>query len=149
MQRVTVGHSPDADDAYMFFALAHRKVAIEGLATGGYSEIHADIQTLNLRALTGDLDMTQISAGVYPRVAETYRITSCGASMGLNYGPIVVAREAGVDLRGAKIAIPGEHTTAHLLGRMFLPGFEAMEMTFDEVPRAVRDGAVQAGIVIH
>ena len=94
MTRVTVGHSPDADDAYMFYALAHGKVTVEGLDPGGYAEVHADIQALNRRALAGDLDMSQVSAGAYPYVADQYRITACGASMGLNYGPIVVARDA-------------------------------------------------------
>ena len=92
MTRVAVGHSPDADDAFMFYALAHGKVTVEGLPSGGYSEVHADIQALNRRAFAGDLDMSQVSAGAYPYVADRYRITACGCSMGLNYGPIVVAR---------------------------------------------------------
>ena len=149
MTRVTVGHSPDADDAFMFYALAHGKVAVEGVPSGGYSEVHADIQALNRRAFAGDLDMTQVSAGAYPYVADSYRITSCGSSMGLNYGPIVVAQGAETDIRGAPVAIPGEHTTAYLLGRIFLPPFQPVEMAFADVLPAVRDGAVTAGIVIH
>ncbi len=149
MTRVTVGHSPDADDAFMFYALAHGKVAIEGVPSGGYSEVHADIQALNRRAFAGDLDMTQVSAGAYPYVADSYRITSCGSSMGLNYGPIVVAQGAETDFRGAPVAIPGEHTTAYLLGRIFLPPFQPVEMAFADVLPAVRDGSVTAGIVIH
>ncbi len=149
MTRVTVGHSPDADDAYMFYALAHGKVTVEGLDPGGYAEVHADIQALNRRALAGDLDMSQVSAGAYPYVADQYRITACGASMGLNYGPIVVARDAETDVRNARVAIPGRHTTAYLLGRIFLPAFEPIEMAFADVLPAVRDGSVTAGIVIH
>ena len=149
MTRVTVGHSPDADDAYMFYALAHGKVTVEGLDPGGYAEVHADIQALNRRALAGDLDMSQVSAGAYPYVADQYRITACGASMGLNYGPIVVARDAETDVRDARVAIPGQHTTAYLLGRIFLPAFEPVEMAFADVLPAVRDGSVAAGIVIH
>ena len=149
MTRVTVGHSPDADDAFMFYALAHGKVSVEGVPSGGYSEVHADIQALNRRAFAGDLDMTQVSAGAYPYVADSYRITSCGCSMGLNYGPIVVAQGAETDFRGAPVAIPGEHTTAYLLGRIFLPPFQPVEMAFADVLPAVRDGSVTAGIVIH
>ena len=149
MTRVTVGHSPDADDAYMFYALAHGKVTVEGLDPGGYAEVHADIQALNRRALAGDLDMSQVSAGAYPYVADQYRITACGASMGLNYGPIVVARDAETDVRDARVAIPGRHTTAYLLGRIFLPAFEPIELAFADVLPAVRDGSVAAGIVIH
>ena len=149
MTRVTVGHSPDADDAYMFHALAHGKVTVEGLAPGGYAEVHADIQALNRRAFHGDLDMSQVSSGAYPYVADKYRITACGSSMGLNYGPIVVAPSAETDFRGAPVAIPGEHTTAYLLGRIFLPPFQPVEMAFADVLPAVRDGSVTAGIVIH
>ena len=149
MTRVTVGHSPDADDAYMFYALAHGKVTVAGLDPGGYAEVHADIQALNRRALAGDLDMSQVSAGAYPYVADQYRITACGASMGLNYGPIVVARDAETDVRDARVAIPGRHTTAYLLGRIFLPAFEPIELAFADVLPAVRDGSVTAGIVIH
>lgn len=149
MTRVTVGHSPDADDAFMFYALAHGKVAIEGVEPDGYAEVHADIQALNRRAFAGDLDMSQVSAGAYPYVADTYRITACGSSMGLNYGPIVVARGADTDVRAAPVAIPGEHTTAYLLSRILLPPFQPVEMAFADVLPAVRDGSVTAGIVIH
>ncbi len=149
MARVTVGHSPDADDAFMFYALAHGQVTVEGLDPGSYSEVHADIQALNRRAFAGDLDMSQVSAGAYPFVADQYRITACGSSMGLNYGPIVVARHAETEIRDARVAIPGEHTTAYLLGRIFLPPFQPVEMAFAEVLPAVRDGSVTAGIVIH
>ncbi len=149
MARVTVGHSPDADDAFMFYALAHGQVTVEGLDPAGYAEIHADIQALNRRAFAGDLDMSQVSAGAYPFVADQYRITACGSSMGLNYGPIVVARHAETEIRDARIAIPGEHTTAYLLGRIFLPPFQPVEMAFADVLPAVRDGSVTAGIVIH
>lgn len=144
-----MGHSPDADDAYMFCALAHGAIAVKDLAKDGYAEVHADIQTLNQRAQTGDFEMTQISAGAYPLVSDQYRITACGSSMGVNCGPIVVARQLGTNLQGATIAIPGEHTTAYLLGRIFLPAFAPVEMTFDQVLPAVLDGSVQAGIVIH
>lgn len=133
----------------MFCALAHGKVAVDCLPSGGYSQVQADIQTLNRHALAGELDMTQISAAAYPQVSDYYRITSCGSSMGLNYGPIVVTVDGRTQLRRADIAIPGEHTTAFLLGRIFLPAFQPVEMVFDQVLPAVRDGSVQAGIVIH
>ena len=151
MRRIAVAYSPDADDAFMFYALAKGRVAIDGPEPCTYQETHADIQTLNRRARDGVADMTQISAAAYPDVADTYRITGCGASMGRDYGPIVVARaplepEA---LAGAQVAIPGEQTTAFLLARMFLPAFEAVPTPFDAVMQAVVDGRVEAGIVIH
>ena len=151
MRPITVGHSPDADDAFMFFALAQGYVRIEGPEPCVYHEVHADIQTLNARAQKADLDMTQISAEAYPALAQEYRITACGSSMGLDYGPIVVAREAAAPaaLRARPVAIPGEQTTAHLLARLYLPPFEPVPMAFDRVMEAVRAGEVEAAVVIH
>ncbi len=151
MRRITVAYSPDADDAFMFYALAKGHVSIDGPEPSSYHETHADIQTLNRRARAGVADMTQISAAAYPDVADAYRITGCGASMGRDYGPIVVARTSLEPdaLAGARVAIPGEQTTAYLLARMFLPAFEAVPTPFDAVMQAVVDGRVEAGIVIH
>src|SRR5213596_3304694 len=111
--RLRLGHSPDPDDAFMFYGLAKDK-----LPTGRYRFEHVlqDIQTLNQRAMKGELEITAISIHAYPYVAKQYALTSCGSSMGDNYGPMVVAREPMTlsDLRGKTIAIPGELTTAFL-----------------------------------
>src|SRR5436305_6749181 len=109
-----LGHSPDPDDAFMFYGLARQK-----LDTGAYRFEHVlqDIQTLNQRAMKGELEITAISIHAYPYVADKYALTSCGSSMGENYGPMVVAREpmSLEQLSGKTIAIPGELTTAFLV----------------------------------
>src|SRR4051795_11748749 len=111
--RLKLGHSPDPDDAFMFYGLAKDK-----LDTGPYRFEHAlqDIQTLNQRAMNGELEITAISIHAYPYVADRYALTSCGSSMGDKYGPMVIAREPMTidQLRGKKIAIPGKLTTAFL-----------------------------------
>ena len=143
-----VGHSPDADDAFMFYGIATGAVA-----TGPYEVQHvvADIQSLNRRALTGDLEVTAVSAAVYSQVADRYRILACGASIGRNYGPIVLAKpqKAGGGLEGMRIAIPGEQTTAYLLLRIFAHGFQPVIVDFDAVLPALDRGDVDAALVIH
>ena len=109
MPVIRIGHTPDADDAFMYYAIARGLVPV-----GEYEVEHVlqDIQTLNQRALSGELEGTAISAGVYPQVADKYRIMRVGSSIGRNYGPMVVATQerAGLRLEGARIAIPGEFT---------------------------------------
>jgi 1,4-dihydroxy-6-naphthoate synthase len=154
-----LGHSPDPDDAFMFYALAKDKIA-----TGPYRFEHVlqDIQTLNLRARKGELEITAISIHAYPYVADRYALTSCGSSMGDKYGPMVVCREAdaklyGTDpakaLRGKRIAIPGELTTAFLSLQLCLgkagEAFEYEVVMFDQIPEAVRSGKFDAGLIIH
>ena len=151
MRRLQVAHSPDADDAFMFFAIAQGRVRVPAPEPSVCEVVQADIQTLNRRALDGELDMLQISAAAYPSVADRYRVTACGASMGLNYGPVVVARErlAAEQLRGVPVAIPGELTTAYLLARIYLPAFTPVFMAFDTVLDAVVEQRVTAAVVIH
>jgi 1,4-dihydroxy-6-naphthoate synthase len=148
MSVLRIGHSPDADDAFMYYAIAHGKVPI-----GDYQVQHVleDIETLNRRALDGELEGTAISAGAYPRVADKYRIMRVGSSIGRNYGPMVVARAERADLRlrGSRIAIPGEYTTAYLLLRLYAEGFDAVPMAFDRIVSAVQEGLVDAGLLIH
>ena len=143
-----IGHSPDADDAFMFYALAQGHVRIDD-----YQIVHMmeDIESLNRRALRGELEVTAISAAVFPGVAERYRIMASGASMGREYGPIVVSKTlaATEDLRGQRIAIPGSHTTAFLLLRLCLADFQPVEVPFDRIPQAVLAGDVDAGLIIH
>ncbi|MDX1623341.1 MAG: MqnA/MqnD/SBP family protein [Gemmatimonadota bacterium] len=144
------GHSPDPDDAFMFYGLAKGAVTIRDYAVDHVLE---DIQTLNEMAMSGALEVTAISAHAYPSVSDRYWIMHCGASMGIGYGPIVVALPGGpgsVDaLDGVRMAIPGELTTAYLAAQLYLPEFEAVVHPFDEIPDAVREGAVDAGLVIH
>lgn len=145
---VRVGHSPDADDAFMFYALSKRK-----LDTGRYrlEEVLADIETLNRRALEGEIEVTAVSAHAYPFLAGRYRLMPCGASFGDGYGPCVVARRV-LDrdgLREATIAIPGRMTSAALALRLYLGEHRAKEMPFDRILPAVEAGEVEAGLIIH
>jgi len=146
---LTIGHSPDADDAFMFYGLASGRVRVEGY---DIQHVMEDIETLNHRARRGELDVTAISAAAYPEVAHLYRVMSCGASVGRNYGPIILAREpfAPSDLKGRKIAVPGTHTTAYLLLRLYVTApFTPVMMDFKEITDAVTRGDVDAGVIIH
>ncbi|MET1124852.1 MAG: MqnA/MqnD/SBP family protein [Archaeoglobaceae archaeon] len=139
-----VAHTPDADDAFMFYALAAKKLDT-------WLEIEhvvEDIETLNRKALEGVYEVTAISAHAYAYVCDRYRILATGASVGDGYGPIVVAKER-LDLRGKRIAVPGRYTTAYLLLRLAVPEFEAVEMRFDEVIDAVVSGECDAALLIH
>lgn len=149
MKKLSIGHSPDADDAFMFYGLASERVKIDGYTVDHVME---DIETLNRRARRGELDVTAISAAAYPDVAHLYRIMSCGASVGRKYGPVVLAREPmPVDaLAGRRIAVPGAQTTAYLLLRLYVPGaFTPVMMNFDRVMEAVASGETDAGVIIH
>jgi 1,4-dihydroxy-6-naphthoate synthase len=149
-----LGHSPDPDDAFMFFALAQEPPLIE---THGYRFKHVlqDIQTLNQRAMQGELEITAISIHAYPYVADRYALTSCGSSMGDGYGPMIVTREPGTieSLRGKTIAVPGKLTTAFLALQLCLgkagEAFQFVVVPFDEIPRYVKDGRSDAGLLIH
>jgi len=145
---ITVGHTPDLDDAFMFYAIAEGKVPMDGLTIRHVIE---DIQQLNERALKHELDVTAVSAAAYPAVEKDYWILSVGSSVGRDYGPLVVAMRAmnPEALRGRRIAIPGSRTTASLLLRLAVPDFTPLEMRFDTIPEAVLDGTVEAGLLIH
>jgi 1,4-dihydroxy-6-naphthoate synthase len=149
MQTLSIGHSPDADDAFMFYGLASGRVQVEGCRVDHVME---DIETLNRRARGGELDVSAISAAAYPEVADLYRIMSCGASVGRRYGPIVLAREplSPAQLGGLSIAVPGARTTAYLLLRLYVPSaFTPVMMDFDRVMDAVARGEADAGVIIH
>ncbi|MEE9270790.1 MAG: MqnA/MqnD/SBP family protein [Candidatus Krumholzibacteria bacterium] len=149
MKTLTIGHSPDADDAFMFYAFAKEQVTIEGFKIEHMME---DIESLNHRALRGELDVTAISAAVYPRVAKDYRIMACGASIGRNYGPMLLCKENVClgDLAGRRIAIPGSHTTAYLLFRLYMTDvFQPVMLPFDSIMPAIQDDEVDAGVIIH
>ena len=149
MSLLRVGHSPDADDAFMFYALANGKVSIEGYEV---QQVLEDIESLNRRAMVGELEVTAISAAAYPLLADKYRIMACGASVGRDYGPIVVSKSlaSAADLEGKRIGIPGEYTTAYLLIRIYLERpFTPVFLNFDEIVGAVDAGTVDAGLIIH
>ena len=146
--RIQLGHSPDPDDAFMFWGLAAGVVDPRGFE---FEQVAEDIQTLNRWALEGRLDVTAISLHAYPFVQDRYILLPHGASMGSGYGPIVVARDqlSLDELRGREIAIPGQMTTAFLLLRMLLGEFAFREVPFDAILDAVASGTVEAGLVIH
>ncbi|MEM0350473.1 MAG: MqnA/MqnD/SBP family protein [Archaeoglobaceae archaeon] len=141
--RITVAHTPDADDAFMFYAMMNGKI----WTPFEVESIVEDIETLNLRAFHGIYDVTAISVHAYASVSKIYRILSSGASVGNGYGPIVVAREK-VDLDNAIVAIPGKNTTSALLLRLACNA-KMLEMKFDEIINAVLSGKVDAGLLIH
>ena len=146
--RIRLGHSPDPDDAFMFWALTTDLVERRGFE---FEQVLQDIQTLNAWAREGRLDVTAISLATYPLVQESYALLPHGASIGSGYGPIVVAREPlGVDdLRGLEIVVPGALTTAFLTLRLVLGDFRYREVPFEQIPEAVASGACDVGLLIH
>jgi 1,4-dihydroxy-6-naphthoate synthase len=154
VRQIRVGHSPDPDDAFMFYALAKGKIP-----TGPYRFTHelVDIETLNRRAIEGELELTALSVHAYAYLSDLYVLCSCGASMGDRYGPMVVARRAMAidDLAGATIAVPGLRTTAYLALRLCLGApFQEVVVPFDHILDAVAAGQyegqpVDAGLIIH
>jgi len=149
---ITLGHSPDSDDAFMFYGMAERKVDLGGLE---FEHILRDIQTLNEWATDGRLDITAISVHAYAYVADRYDLLTHGASMGDNYGPLVVTREPSdvAALAGKTVAIPGRMTSAALGLALFLAengvSVETTVVPFDRIMDAVKAGEVDAGLLIH
>ena len=145
---LTLGHSPDPDDAFMFYGLAKDK-----LDTGPYRFTHVlqDIQTLNERATRGELDITAISIHAYAYVLDKYALLPAGASMGFGYGPMVVAPEAiaPAELAGLTIAVPGLMTSAYLELHLAIGDFEAVVVPFDQIIQRVAAGEFPAGLIIH
>ena len=145
---VEVAHSPDSDDAFMFYALAKGEVASPLVE---FKHILSDIQSLNVAAREGRYGMTAISYHAYPYVADKYILTAAGSSVGDGYGPIVIAKEAmsAADLKGKTIAVPGLLTTAYLVMRLYQPDFTAKVVAFDEIIETVEKGEADAGVIIH
>ncbi len=149
LRTLRFGHSPDADDAYMFYGFHAGFAAIAGCRV---EHVLQDIQSLNRRALeSADLEITAVSAHAYAFLADRYAVMRCGASMGMGYGPVVVARERRPldSLQGRRVAIPGRLTTAALLLGIECPGCEPVEVMFDQIPALVANGAFDAGVIIH
>src|SRR5216117_374246 len=150
----TLGHSPDPDDAFMFYAIAENKIDLRGYRFDHRLE---DIQTLNERARRGELHISAISIHAYAYVADKYALLPCGASMGDGYGPVVVRkiRNSGQDvdprewLRRCTIAVPGEITSAFLALQLFLGKFDYLVVPFDKIFDAVKSGRANAGLIIH
>lgn len=144
--KMRLGHSPDPDDAFMFYGIAAGKVTSDKI---DFEHVIEDIQSLNKRALNKELETTAISAHGYLKVQDDYRIMSCGASMGEGYGPIVVSKEPVTSLEGKEIGVPGKLTTAFLLLSIYADGFIPVEMPFDEIMPSVARGDIETGLLIH
>jgi 1,4-dihydroxy-6-naphthoate synthase len=145
---IHVAHSPDSDDAFMFYALATNKIDTEGLT---YVHELQDIESLNHRAMRGELEVTAVSIHAYSELTDRYALLPSGASMGDRYGPRLVARTpmTRADLRGKRIAVPGLKTSAYLAARLFEPDFEAVVVPFDQIEQAVLEKKVDVGLLIH
>ena len=156
--RFTLGHSPDPDDAFMFYAMAKEKINLRGYQ---FEHRLEDIQTLNERAVRGELHISAISIHAFAYVGDRYALLPCGASMGDGYGPMIVATDTnGLDngasdekiqqwLRRRIIAIPGRMTSAYLALKLYLGDFEHVVLPFDKIFEAVKTGQAQAGLIIH
>ncbi len=145
---IVSAHSPDSDDAFMFYGLATRKVRS---ARVSFKHVLRDIETLNRQAMEGVHDLTAISYHAYPYVADKYVLMASGSSIGDGYGPMVIAMRPmePEELKGKRIAVPGTLTTAYLAARLFQPDFEAVITPFDKITDAVRERSVDAGVIIH
>jgi 1,4-dihydroxy-6-naphthoate synthase len=147
-REIKLAHSPDSDDAFMFYALATHK-----LSTPGYKYTHVlkDIQSLNEAALEETYDVTAVSFAAYPSLRDKYVLLDCGASFGEGYGPIVVATHSlkPQELKGKRIGVPGLKTSAYLTLKLYEPDFEPVVMPFDKIIEAVRNDVVEAGLLIH
>ena len=154
----TLGHSPDPDDAFMFYAMAENKIDLRGYR---FEHRLEDIQTLNERALRGELHISAISIHAFAYVSDRYALLPCGASMGDGYGPMVITAGPGdlsadasdeeirAWLRNRTIAIPGKMTSAYLALQLYLGGFDHIVVPFDQIFQTVKDGAAAAGLIIH
>lgn len=149
VKEITVAHSPDSDDAFMFYAIAKDLIDTRGLKI---HQVLNDIQSLNHEALKGRYEVTAISYAAYPFVKDKYMLTSCGSSMGENYGPVLVAPKELSDeqLINARIAIPGKLTTAYLTMRLYNPNLKnVFEVPFNQIIEEVTAGNYDAGLLIH
>jgi len=145
--KIRIAHSPDSDDAFMFYGLASGKVPSQGFEL---EHVLSDIETLNRAAFEGKYEVTAVSFHAFAHLADRYALLPHGASMGDRYGPVVVARDPAVKgVKGRKIAIPGTLTTAYLALRIYEPDFEYVTVPFDQIEAFVADGKADAGLLIH
>jgi 1,4-dihydroxy-6-naphthoate synthase len=147
-RQITVAHSPDSDDAFMFYALATNKIKTGDLK---FNHVLSDIETLNKKALKGEYEVTAVSFHAYAYLAEKYALLSSGASMGDRYGPLVVSESPmkPQELKGKIVAVPGEMTTAFLILRIFEPDFIPLVVPFDKIFETVMRRKADAGLIIH
>jgi 1,4-dihydroxy-6-naphthoate synthase len=145
--KIRIAHSPDSDDAFMFYGLASGRVPSNGFEL---EHVLSDIETLNRAAFEGRYEITAVSFHAYAHLTDRYILLPHGASMGDRYGPVVVARKGGpTSLEGVRVAIPGELTTAFLALRLYDPGVQYVVMPFDRIQEAVHAGEIAAGLLIH
>ncbi len=145
---VTVAHSPDSDDAFMFYALATNKVGLPGVK---FKHVLSDIEDLNRRALEGEFEVTAVSFHAYPYLQDKYRLLNHGGSVGYGYGPMIVAARPMTleEVRGKTIAIAGDRTTSNLVLRLWEPGVKTQVIAFDAIIPAIVEGKAEAGLLIH
>jgi 1,4-dihydroxy-6-naphthoate synthase len=145
---IVSAHSPDSDDAFMFYGLATKKVRSPRVS---FRHVLEDIETLNRKALDGLYELSAISYHAYPYVADKYVLMASGSSVGDGYGPMIISTHPmePEELKGKRIAVPGTLTTAYLACKLFQPDFEAVVTPFDKITDAVRERAVDAGLIIH
>src|SRR3954468_21496161 len=145
---ISSAHSPDSDDAFMFYALATKKVRSTRVT---FRHVLSDIETLNRKAMEGLYDLSAISYHAYPYVADKYVLMASGSSIGDGYGPMIISSRPmePEELKGKRIAIPGTLTTAYLAGKLYQPDFEPVVTPFDKITDAVRERTVDAGLIIH
>jgi 1,4-dihydroxy-6-naphthoate synthase len=148
VREISVAHSPDSDDAFMFYGLATNKIRVPGLK---FNHTLTDIETLNRKAMEGFYDVTAISFHAYPYIQDKYALMPCGGSVGEKYGPMVVAtRPLGLeDLKRVRVAVPGTLTTAYLALKLFAPRIETVVVPFDQIIPQVLEGKYEAGLIIH
>jgi 1,4-dihydroxy-6-naphthoate synthase len=148
LREITVAHSPDSDDAFMFYGLATNKVRVPGLK---FTHTLTDIETLNRKAMEGVYDVSAISFHAYPYVQDKYALMACGGSVGEQYGPMVVALRAMTldELKQVRVAIPGTMTTAYLALKLFAPKIQTAVVPFDQIIPEVVAGRHEAGLIIH
>jgi 1,4-dihydroxy-6-naphthoate synthase len=147
-REIVSAHSPDSDDAFMFYGLATRKVRSSKVS---FRHVLEDIETLNRKAMEGQYDLSAISYHAYPYVADKYVLMASGSSIGDGYGPMIIATRPmePEELKGKRIAVPGTLTTAYLAFKLFQPDFEAVVTPFDKITEAVSEKSVDAGLIIH
>jgi 1,4-dihydroxy-6-naphthoate synthase len=150
IREITIAHSPDSDDAFMFYGLATNRVQVAGLR---FTHTLCDIQTLNQKAIEGEgvYDVTAISFHAYPYLQDKYALMTCGGSVGEGYGPMIVASKAYThdEIKKKRIAVPGKLTTAYLALKLFTPEIETEVVPFDQIIPSVLQGKYEAGLIIH
>jgi 1,4-dihydroxy-6-naphthoate synthase len=147
-REIVSAHSPDSDDAFMFYGLATKKIRSNKVT---FRHVLSDIETLNRKAREGEYDLSAISYHAYPYVADKYVLMASGSSVGDGYGPMIIANRPMEleELKGKRIAIPGKLTTAYLACKLFQPDFEAVITPFDKITDALRERTVDCGLIIH